>query len=117
MFQLTRSEFKNLKSQFATSSWGGTRKLPCAFTEQGVAMLSGVLSSEKAIQVNVAIMRTFVRLRRMISTHKELACKLAELERKIEKHDRKIVAIFEAIRRLMEPVPMENKRKIGFHAG
>jgi hypothetical protein len=73
MMQLTRSEFSNLKSQFGTSSWGGTRKLPRAFTEQGVAMLSGVLRSKRAVQANFAVMRAFVRLRGMIASNKELS--------------------------------------------
>lgn len=117
MFQLTRSEARSLRSQNATLKRGRHSKyLPYVFTEQGVAMLSSVLTSERAMQVNVAIMRTFVRLRRMLSAHKELACKLAELEKKIEKQDQKIIAIFEVIRQLMEPVPAPNKRNIGFHA-
>ena len=116
MFQLTCGEFKSLKSQFATSSWGGTRKLPCAFTEQGVAMLSSVLHSERAIQVNIAIMRTFVRLRQILSTHKALAYKLEHLERKIENHDGEIRVIFDVIRQLMTPLG-KPKRRIGFHAG
>lgn len=115
MFQLTKEEFKILKSQFAISSWGGTRKLPYAFTEQGVAMLSGVLNSERAVQVNIAIMRAFVRLRQILSTNKELAHKLEQLERKIEKHDTEIQAIFEAIRQLMAPSAEKPKRRIGFH--
>jgi len=114
MFQLSKEEFDNLRSQIVTSkSRGGRRYLPYAFTEQGVAMLSSVLRSERAIQVNIAIMRAFVRLRQIFSTHKELAYKLAELERKIEKHDEEIKAIFEAIRRLMMS-PQKPKRKIGF---
>ena len=114
MFQLSQEEYENLKSQIVTSSWGGARRArPYAFTEQGVAMLSSVLRSERAIQVNIAIMRAFVRLREILSTHKELAYKLAELERKIEKHDEEIKAIFEAIRRLMM-APKKPKRKIGF---
>lgn len=122
MFQLTKEEFKdlifhfgtsNLKSQFVTSSWGGTRKLPRAFTEQGVAMLSSVLKSKRAIYVNIAIMRAFVKLREILSTRKELAHKLSELERKIEKHDAEIQTIFEAIRQLMKP-PAPHPRKIGF---
>ncbi len=114
MFQLSQEEYENLKSQIVTSSWGGARRArPYAFTEQGVAMLSSVLRSERAIQVNIAIMRAFVRLRQIFSTHKELAYKLAELERKIEKHDEEIKAIFEAIRRLMMS-PQKPKRKIGF---
>jgi len=115
MFQLTKEEFKNLKSQFATSSWGGTRKLPCAFTEQGVAMLSSVLHSERAIQMNIVIMRVFVKLRQIFSTHKALAYKLKGLEQKIEKHDEEICTIFEAIRQLMI-APEKPKRRIGFHS-
>ena len=113
MFQLTKNEFENLKSQFATSSWGGLRKLPYVFTEQGVAILSSVLHSARAIQVNIAIMRVFVKLRQFIFAHKELAHKLEQLERKIEKHDTEIHTIFEAIRQLMI-VPEKPKRRIGF---
>ncbi len=114
MFQLNKEEFDNLRSQFGTSSqWGGRRYLPYVFTEQGVAMLSSVLRSERAIQVNIAIMRTFVRLRQILSTHKELAYKLTELERKIEKHDKEIKVIFDAIHQLMM-IPEKPKRKIGF---
>ncbi len=115
MFQLSRDEFRNLKSQFVTSSWGGPRRsTPYAFTEQGVAMLSGVLRSKRAIQVNIAIMRAFVKLREILSAHKELAQKLSELEQKIERHDEEIIAIFEAIRQLMAPKSIPAKRKIGF---
>ena len=114
MFQLTNSELKNLMCQFGTSSWGGTRKLPCAFTEQGVAMLSSVLNSERAVLVNVAIMRAFVKLRETFALHKELAAKLKELERKVEGHDKDIRAVFEAIRRLMREEE-KPKNKIGFH--
>jgi len=110
MFQLNIVEFKNLKFHFGTSSWGGTRKLPRAFTEQGVAMLSSVLRSERAVQVNIQIMRTFVRLRRILAAHKDLARKLAELEKKYDKQFR---VVFDAIRELMRP---EDKpgRRIGF---
>jgi len=114
-FLLTRQEVMILKSQIATSRWGGRRKLPYAFTEQGVAMLSGVLNSERAILVNIAIIRAFVNLRHILSSNKELALKLEQLERKIEKHDTEIHAIFEAIRQLMAP-PEKPKRSIGFHA-
>jgi len=86
-----------------------------AFTEQGVAMLSSVLRSRRAVQVNIAIMRAFVKLRQILSTHKELAHKLKELEQKIEQHDKNIQSIFAAIRQLMSP-PAEPKKKIGFHA-
>ena len=115
MFQLTTEEAENLRSQFATSSsvHGGRRYLPYVFTEQGVAMLSSVLNSDRAVQVNIAIMRAFVKLREMLSTNKELAHKLAQLERKIEKHDDEIKLIFDAIRELMRP-PEPKKRKIGF---
>jgi hypothetical protein len=96
------------------SSWGGARRaFPYAFTEQGVAMLSSVLRSERAIHVNIAIMRAFVKLRQVLSANKELAHKLAELERKIERHDAEIQAIFDVIRQLMEPTE-KPKRKIGF---
>lgn len=119
MFRLSKEEFKNLKFHFGISNlqggkgWGGTRKLPYAFTEQGVAMLSSVLRSERAVQVNILIMRTFVKLREILSTHKELAQKLKELEIKIETHDEHITAIFEAINQLLAPPPVI-KKKIGF---
>ena len=113
MFQMTDPEFSNLKSQFVTSSWGGRRKLPLVFTEQGVSMLSSVLHSERAIQVNIAIMRAFVQIREMLSTHKELAYKLEELERKVGIHDQTIVQLIEAIRQLMEP-PAKKRNPIGF---
>jgi hypothetical protein len=94
MFQLTRAEFDNLKSQFVTSSsHGGRRKLPLAFTEQGVAMLSSVLRSKRAVQVNVQIMRTFVRLRLILSSHADLARKLEQLE---QKYDKQFRSIFDA---------------------
>lgn len=110
MIQLTRSEFSNLKSQFGTSSWGGTRKLPRAFTEQGVAMLSSVLRSKRAVQVNIAIMRAFVRLREMIASNKDLARRLSELEKK---YNRQFKVVFDAIRELMTP-PETPRRRIGF---
>jgi hypothetical protein len=114
MFQLTKNEVQNLMFHFGTSSWGGTRKLPRVFTEQGVAMLSSVLRSKRAIHVNIAIMRTFVRLKTVLSTHKELAHKLKELEGKIEKHDEDIKSIFEAIRQLMAPPPTKPRVITGF---
>ena len=104
MFELTKEEFADLRSQFVTSSssqWGGPRYRPMAFTEQGIAMLSSALRSERAVQVNIAIIRVFVRLREMMTTHKELARKLAELEVHIKDHDQQIQAIFEVIRQLM----------------
>ncbi len=114
-FLLTQQETAILRSQFATSRWGGQRYLPYAFTEQGVAMLSSVINSERAIQVNIAIMRAFVKLRQILSANKELAAKLKELEQRIENHDTEIHAIFEAIRQLMTPPPNMPKRRIGFH--
>lgn len=104
-----------MRSQFATSKEGrgGRRYFPYVFTEQGVAMLSTVLNSERAIQVNIAIMRVFVRLREMMAAHKELAFKLIELEERVEGHDEKIQSIFEAIRQLMTP-PERERKKIGF---
>lgn len=114
MFQFTKKELTGLMCQIGTSSWGGTRKLPYAFTEQGVAMLSGILRSKRAVYVNIGIMRAFVKLRQILSMNKELAYKLTELEHKIEKHDEDIQAIFEAIRRLMAPAPIKPKSQIGF---
>ena len=111
MFQLTKEEFANLKSQFVISSWGGLRRAyPYAFTEQGVAMLSSVLNSPRAIKVNIEIMRAFVRLRRMLASHAELARKLDALEKK---YDSQFKVVFEAIRQLMAPQEAPNKR-IGF---
>ena len=114
MFRLTANEMKILRSQIVTSSWGGRRTLPYAFTEQGVAMLSSVLNSERAVQVNIAIMRAFVKLREILTTHRELAEKIAELENKYRRHDDKIQAVFDAIRELIEPPQVSPKRRIGF---
>lgn len=113
MFALTREEFENLKSQIVTSSWGGIRRAtPYAFTEQGVAMLSSVLRSGRAVRVNIAIMRAFVRLREMLLSHEQLARKVDALEAGT---DAKFIDVFQAIRRLMR-MPREPKRpRIGFH--
>jgi len=114
MFQITQEEFDSLRSQIVISKGrGGRRYLPYVFTEQGVAMLSSVLNSDRAIEVNVAIMRAFVQLRRMIGSHEELARKLGELETRLAEHDEQIQAIFEAIRQLMAP-PDRPPKKIGF---
>jgi hypothetical protein len=111
MFQLSEKEFEILKSQIVTSSWGGLRRArPYAFTEQGVAMLSSVLNSKRAVQVNIGIMRAFVQLREMIGTNKELAKRLAELE---QKYDAQFKVVFDAIRELMAP-PKTPVRRIGF---
>ena len=111
MFQLTKTEFQNLKSQIVTSNWGGLRRAaPYAFTEQGVAMLSSVLNSRRAVQVNIEIMRAFVRLRELMATHKDLVRRLNEMEKK---YDAQFRVVFDAIRELMTP-PESKKRKIGF---
>ena len=116
MFQLTEREKKEVVAKCDhLQGLKFSAYQPYAFTEQGVAMLSTVLNSERAIQVNIAIMRAFVRLKAVLSTHKELAHKLNELERKIEKHDADIGTIFEAIRQLMVPPPEKPRRRIGFH--
>jgi ORF6N domain len=103
-------------SQFVTSSrkYRGTKYRPYAFTEQGVAMLSSVLKSERAVRVNIAIMRAFVKLRGMLETNRELARKFAELEMRVDKHDAEIASILEAIRQLMA-LPEKPRREIGFH--
>jgi phage regulator Rha-like protein len=114
MFELTKNEYDSLRHQFGTLKRGAHSKYsPFAFTEQGVAMLSSVLNSERAIEVNVAIMRAFVQLRKMIASNNKLAQKLAELEQHLESHDEQIQAIFEAIRQLMTP-PAKPRKKIGF---
>jgi hypothetical protein len=118
VFQLAPQEVANLKCQIGISSskhGGRRRSIPYVFTEQGVAMLSSVLRSERAVQVNVAIMRAFVSLRRLLGTSETLARKFAELERQLEGHDEAIKSLFEAIRELMAP-PVKPKREIGFHA-
>lgn len=113
MFVLSEDEWQNLKSQNVISSWGGARTAPMAFTEQGVAMLSSVLRSERAVQVIIQIMRAFVQMRRVLIEHKDLAAKLNALERK---YDEQFRVVFDAIRQLMTP-PVEKKRKIGFIRG
>jgi len=113
-FRLTRDEWDNLKCQFGTSSrWGGRRKLPRAFTEHGVAMLSGVLRSRRAVQVNLEIMRTFVRMRRLMASHEELAVRLDELEDRADRTDARFEEAFRLFEALLVPeVPPE--RRIGF---
>ena len=111
MFELTQFEYQSLRSQFGTLKRGEHVKyLPMAFTEQGVAMLSGVLRSSRAVQVNIAIMRAFVKLRELLSTHKDLARKLNEMEMK---YDKQFKIVFDAIRELMLP-PAKPGKKIGF---
>lgn len=116
MFQLSADEVKALKSQIATSNdgRGGRRTRPYVFTEHGAIMAAGVLNSPRAIEASVYVVRAFVKLREMLSTHKELARRLGELERRIEGQDEEIMALFDAIRQLMEPIEKSGKR-IGFH--
>lgn len=113
MFSLNNQEVENLRSQFVTSKreHGGRRYIPFVFTEYGVAMLSSILNSDRAILVNIEIMRTFGRLRQMLSSNKDLAHRLDELEKK---YDHQFKVIFDAIRQLMAPPPLTPKRKIGF---
>lgn len=110
MFRLRQEEFANLIFHFGISRWGGTRTPPRAFTEQGIAMLSSVLRSRRAVRVNIEIMRAFVNLRQMLSSHAQLARKLDELE---QRYDAQFKVVFDAIRELMQPVPIPGKR-IGF---
>ena len=115
MFQLTAEELGNLRFQIETSSWGGRRTRPYAFTEQGVAMLSSVLRSKRAVQVNIAIMRAFVSLRGLLTQDSDLARRILTLE---EKYDRQFAAVFEAIRQMIEaPAALEApERRMGFRA-
>ncbi len=113
-FQLTREEASNLKSPTVTSSWGGARRAPpYAFTEHGVAMLSSVLRSTRAVEVNIAVVRAFVRLREMLAGHKDLAKKLKELEKR---YDAQFRVVFEAIEQLMEEPDPPERPQIGFRA-
>ena len=113
MFQLSRKEFENLKSQFVTSSWGGIRKLPYAFTEQGVAMLSSVLNSETAIQVNIQIIRLFTKMKQLIIDNKDLWMKIEKIEQHLLKNDEEIKTVFAYLKKLLI---QENKPRnpIGF---
>jgi len=120
MFQLSAAEFKNLKSQFATSSWGGRRQRPYAFTDYGALMLSSVLNSKKAIQVNLKIIRVYAKLREMLLKNKDLLLKLERIETKIMsqenlsgKHEKEIQLIFRTLKQLIDPPPAPRKR-IGF---
>jgi hypothetical protein len=118
MFQLSNQELRDLRSQFVTSSWGGRRTAPCVFTEQGVAMLSSVLRTPRAIAVNIEIMRAFARFREVLATNRDLGRQFAALEARIEERlaeqDQVIVEIFQAIRQLMNPPASAPKRRIGF---
>jgi phage regulator Rha-like protein len=112
MFQLFKDEFKILRSQIVTSSWGGRRYPPYAFTEQGVAMLSSVINSSRAVNVNIAIMRAFVQLRKMSYNYSDLLKKIESMEKKYDKQFR---VVFEAIKQLIETPTKKLKGKIGFH--
>lgn len=113
MFELTTKEFADLRSQFGTSGWGGTRYTPMAFTEQGVAMLSSVLNSSTAIKVNIQIIRVFTRMKEMVLTNKDILLKLEQLEKKVSGHDQNMQMIFEALKQLLNP-PQEPRKRIGF---
>jgi hypothetical protein len=118
MFRLTKKEFDNLIFQIGTSSWGGTRKLPNAFTEQGVAMLSSILHSERAIIVNIKIIRVFTRIRRFLETHSEILSKLDNIEKKDIEQDKQILLIFQYLRQLEQARQQQddqtNRKRIGF---
>ncbi len=116
MFQLKRPEVKILMFQIGTSSWGGTRKLPYAFTEQGIAMLSSVLRSERAIGVNIHIIRVFTRLRQFMMDHKDVLLKLEKMEKRIGDHDEQIRAIFTTMKKMLAP-DHPPSRGIGFRQG
>jgi hypothetical protein len=118
MFRLTAEETKNLRSQIATSNHGhgGRRYLPYVFSEHGVAMLSSVLNSKRAVQMNIAIIRAFIKLREVLATHKDLARKIDDLEVKYQEHDHELKVVFDAIRKLIS-TPASTKRRIGFAAG
>jgi hypothetical protein len=107
MFQLTKEELEGLRSQSVTSNHGGRRYNPYAFTEQGVAMLSAVLRSKRAVQINIDIMRTFVKIRQMLQTNEELS-------RKVAQHDRHIAVLFQNVQKLLTPAPLDKKHRIGF---
>jgi hypothetical protein len=111
MFQLSKDEFTNLKSQIVTSSWGGARKHPLAFSENGIAMLSSILSSDRAVQVNIQVMRTFTELRKFLSTHEDLRRKIEEIEKR---YDEQFRIVFEAIKRLLED-DSKKVKTIGFN--
>ena len=112
MFHLTRKELRSLRFQFETSKRGGTRYMPYAFTEQGVAMLSSVLNSKRAVAANIQIMRAFVALRRMVVTYESLRRKIDAMEKK---YDGRFQVVFKALKELMKPPPEKPKRRIGFH--
>jgi hypothetical protein len=113
MFTLTKEEMNNLMFQNGISSWGGTRKQPRAFTEQGVSMLSGVLNSKTAIRVHIQIIRVFAKMRELLLTHKDILLQLEKIEKKLSKHDEDIQLIFQCLKQLLNPL-QPPRRKIGF---
>ncbi len=120
MFELNNEEFENLRSQIGTSRWGGSRYLPMAFTEQGVAMLSSVLNSKMAIEVNIQIIRVFSKMREMLFAHKDILLKLEQIEKnmlkqdgKMKKYEEDIQIIFKALKQLLNP-PQQPRQRIGF---
>ena len=128
MFQLTRDELKNLIFQFGTSRWGGIRKQPYAFTDYGVAMLSGVLNSDRAVTVNIQIMRAFVRIRNLVADNSEVRKAIVNIEKRLNVHDRQIQIAFDALKRLLQPKPVpqiapmkhyspDDGKKMGFGKG
>ena len=114
MFTLTQKEFQHLRSQFVTSSWGGIRYLPIAFTEQGVAMLSGVLNSPVAVQVHIQIIRIFTKMKEMLLTNKDILLKLEKMEKDVKENKEDIAMIFEALKQLLNP-PQTKRSMIGFN--
>ena len=113
MFQLKETEYKNLIFQNGTSNWGGTRKMPYVFTEQGVAMLSSILNSDTAIEVNIRVIRIFTKLRELLLTNKDILLKLEQLEKKVTGHDADINMIFTALKQLLHQ-PQKPRTRIGF---
>ncbi len=118
MFELSKEEYENLRCQFGTSSWGGSRYLPMVFTEQGVAQLSSVLNSDRAIQVNIQIIRLFTRMRRLLMTQKELMIKVEKMERNLENQSHEIKLLFDYIKKLMitnkKQLKQTKRQQIGF---
>lgn len=114
MFELTEEEYENLRCQFGTSRWGGARYIPMAFTEQGVAMLSSVLNSSRAIQVNIQIIRLFTRMREMLLNYKDILLRLEQLEYQTLANTKDVKAVFEYLKKMLVPVEQVNRRRIGF---
>jgi hypothetical protein len=121
MFELSQEEHENLRSQFGTSSWGGIRYPPMAFSEQGVAMLSSVLKSDRAILVNIRIIRIFMKIRKILQTHKDIILKMNEIEQKIASHDDNILLIFEYLKQLEQAKQQQDeqasRKRIGYKHG